>query len=295
MSDATAVWHRDKLYIGGGYTPTREIDDARLYIYTPTTSSWNILDTPVCWFTLAIYSSKLVLVGGYVDASFSNKLLTLTEYNQQYWWQETLPPMATERSHSCVMNHKGHILVAGGETLDGFTNVVEVYNGSHWSFAQSLPKEYFSLKSAILDGHWYLIGGYGDWGVAVHYASLDSLLVSCELSKISQISSVWERLTDAPYHFSSATVFGSRLIAIGGEEALSSTSNIHAYCFNTNSWIHVGDMPFPVSDACSVILPTKELVVVGGHGENHILKANVKGQCLFATIKLCIHLICAAM
>ena len=278
MNDATAVWHRDKLYVGGGFTPTHEIDDARLYIYTPSTSSWNMLDTPVYWFTLTTYNSKLVLVGGHVPGVlYSNKLLTLTEYSQ---WQETLPPMAIERSHTCVINYKEHILVAGGKTLDGFTNIVEVYNGNCWSFAQFLPKECSSLKSAVLDEHWYLMGGFDGWGVAVHYAFLDSLLASCQSSEISQPSSIWKRLTDVPYQYSSPAVFGCRLIAIGGERVFPTipTSTIHAYCFNTNSWIHIGDVPFPVTDACSIVLPTKELVIVSGYRESHVLKAKVKGQ-----------------
>ena len=64
MNSAQAVWLGDKLCVGGGETSGSERDHARLYIYTPTTDMWGTMDTPVCWFTLTIYHSQLVLVGG---------------------------------------------------------------------------------------------------------------------------------------------------------------------------------------------------------------------------------------
>ena len=100
VGDARAVWLKDKvyMYVGGGVTSGSLRDRARLYIYTPATNEWTILDTPVYYFTLTTYHSQLVLVGGmeYVGENFwgvfTNKLWTLCEDGQ---WQETLPPMPT--------------------------------------------------------------------------------------------------------------------------------------------------------------------------------------------------------
>ena len=65
MHDAQAVWLGDKLCVGGGTTSSgSNRDDARLYIYTPTTDMWSAMDTPVCYFALIIYHSQQVLVGG---------------------------------------------------------------------------------------------------------------------------------------------------------------------------------------------------------------------------------------
>ena len=130
--------------------------------------------------------------------------------------------------------------MAGGETLEGTSNIIEVFNGSHWSFAQSLPVGYYDLRSTILDHHWYLMGGNNgltlDQEKAVHYALLDSLLASCQSSETSQPSSVWKRLTDVPYQLCSTAVFGSTLVAVGGGEDITSLSpNVYAYSFHTNS------------------------------------------------------------
>ena len=94
MRDATAVWHRDKLYVGG-WVPAAAgsyRDDTRLYVYTPTTDTWDTpIDTPVYFFFfLTTYHSQLVLVGGeeynseVVEVELSNKLWTLNKHGQ---WQ----------------------------------------------------------------------------------------------------------------------------------------------------------------------------------------------------------------
>ena len=285
MRDATVVWHEDKLYVGGGKSGSRR-DSAMLYIYTYTTETWSDIDAPVYYFALTTYLSQLVLVGGNIENvsgpdNTTNKLWTLSEHNQ---WQETLPPMKTKRYDACTVNYRDHLLVAGGLNSRGFSlTVVEIYDGSQWLFTKALPKLY-CLKSAILDRHWYLMGGnrhrYDD-NKEVHYASLDSLLASCQTS---QPSSVWKRLTDAPHSCSSTAVFGSRLIVVGGSQHAYpyTISNIYAYSFHTNSWINIGRLPFRASSTCSVVLPTGELMVVGGYDggstTRNVLKATIKGN-----------------
>ena len=140
---------------------------------------------------------------------------------------------------------------------------------------------YYDLKSAILDKHWYLMGGEGLNSLqekAVHYSSLDSLIASSQPSETSQ-PSLWKELTNAPYLASSPAVLGNRLISIGGGEELSATSTVYAYSTIAISWIHVGDMPFKASNTCSIVLPTGELMMMGGFGTiRNVLKATIKGN-----------------
>ena len=293
MSDATAVWLGGKLYVGGGTSDCFRLT-AMLYIYTPTADMWDFMDTPVYWFALTTYHFQLVLIGGKESSSndeFTNKLWTLSEHGQ---WQETLPHMISKRHSACAVSYgANHLLVAGGIVLEGISNTVEVYDGewSRWLFAQSLPFGYYDLKSVILDDInseqpvnkcWYLMGGCGCEERAVYYATLDSLVATTMPSETLQPSpSIWKRLTDAPNPFNSTAVFGTRLINVGGKGISSSTSTIHAYSFQTNSWIHVGDMPFGASSTCSVVLPTGELMVVGGNPSDpvrNVMKAEIKGN-----------------
>ena len=273
MHDAQAVWLGDKLYVGGGLTSGNNIRDAaRLYIHAPTTDTWSHVDTVVYYFALVIYHSQLVLVGGrelvgeyLIDGPVTNKLWTLTEYNQ---WRETLPPMTTKCHRASAVELADNIFVAGGEDDKGRNvGIVEVYNGHHWAEAQCLPKPCCVMKSTVLNGHWYLMGGRGK-GEEVYYASLDSLAASCRPSE-KPLPSVWKRLPDVPHVHSSTAVFGNRLIAVGGG-VYPSSSSIHAYSPHTKSWVHVGDMPVQLHSTCTAVLPTGDLMVIGGWSKTSI-------------------------
>jgi hypothetical protein len=260
---AHAVWLKDKVYLGGGWTSglnTIARSDARLYIYTPATDTWTTLDTPVYWFGLATYHSQLVLVGGReyggenVSGEPTNKLWTLSEDGQ---WQETLPSMPKPCTYASTMSHGDHLLVAS-DTLDN-PNIMYVYNGHHWASAQHPLKRLRSIKSTIFNGRWYLM----ESGGIVYSASLDSLLASCQPSETSQPSSLWKRLTDVPSGLCCPVVFGNRLVAVGGGSTDATTSSLYAYFSLTQSWVHMGDAPISLIP-CVVLLPSNELMIVFG-------------------------------
>ena len=297
MSDAQAVWLRDKLCGGGGGSTSGSIrNDARLYIYTPTTDTWNHINTSVYWFALVTYHSQLVLVGGleYIGEGrvgpVTNKLWTLTEHDQ---WKETIPPMTTKRHWASAVDFADNILVAGGSDDTGRSiDIVEVYNGHHWAKAQCLCKPCSWMKSTVLNEQWYLMGGVTQ-GMEVYYASLDSLVASCQSGE-KPLLPVWKRLPDVPHDCPSTTVFGNRLIAVGGGEhsPYMYSSSIHAYSSHTQSWVHVGDMPVGLTSTCTAVLPTGELMVIGGQSGtslrgSHVYKASLNGNREWYTI-LCI-------
>ena len=277
MHDAQAAWLGDKLYVGGGWTSGSERDAAscRLYIHTPTTDTWSHIDTPVYLFALVTYHSQLVLVGGkeFVgerkDGPVTNKLWTLTGHNQ---WRETLPPMTTKRRHMLAVEFADDILVAGGVDDDRRNiDIIEVYNGHNWAEAQCLPKPCYDMKSTVLNGHWYLMGGEGQ-EKEVYYASLDLLVASCRPSE-KPLPSVWKRLPDVPRARSSTAVLGNRLIVVGGYPP---SSSIHAYSPHTQSWVHVGDMPVELDSTCTAVLPIGgDLMVIGGYMESRVHKASL--------------------
>ena len=279
MYDTQIVWLGDKLYVGGGWTSEMsKTHAARLYIYTPTTDTWSEINTPVYLFALITYHSQLVLVGGreYVSegrrCSITNKLWTLIGHDQ---WRETLPPMTTKRQCASAVEFADNIVVASGEDDEGRNiDIVEVYNSHHWTKAQCLPKPCRCMKSTVLNGHWYLMGGWGQ-RKEVYYASLDSLVASCQPSE-KPLPSVWKTHPDVPHNYSSTAVFGNRLIAVGGGGGyLPVSSFIHAYSPHTQSWVHVGDMPVELGSTCTAVLPTGELMVIGGVSSTSMMESCV--------------------
>ena len=117
----------------------------------------------------------------------------------------------------------------------------------------------------------------------VFFAPLDLLLISSQPSETSQPSSaVWKRLTDAPHNRSTPTIFGSRLIAIGGREGQLPISSIHAYSPHSKSWMEVGNLPTAGCDSCAMVLSTEELIVIGGflNDTSQVFKATLQGWCI---------------
>ena len=126
------------------------------------------------------------------------------------------------------------------------------------------------MKSTVLNGYWYLMGGV-EQGKEVYYASLDSLVASCRPSE-KPLPSVWKKLSDIPHERSSTAVYGNRLIAV---REYPPSSSIHAYSPHTQSWVHVGDMPVLLSSTCTAVLPTGDLMVIGGWSDTKFMESCV--------------------
>ena len=271
----------DNLYVGGGETLDNYRDDARLYIYSLSGNLWDYMDVPVYRFALTTYHSQLMLIGGWeyvgeMPGVLTNKLWTLSKHDEL---QETLLPMPTERYSASALGHGDHLIVAGGGgDVPDLLSVVEIYHGKNrqWFSIEPLPAPCSGMKSTVYDEHWYLIGGCGQ-KQEVYYASIDSLIASCK--NLLQ-NGAWKRLPDTPLECTSAAMFGKRLIIVGGE-LVSPSSAVNAYSPSSQSWIHVGDMPAPLSDTCAVVLPSGELMVVGGLPESvsNVLRMTIKGNC----------------
>ena len=274
---AKAVFFEGNLYVGGGVTtddPEIKLrDGASLYIYAPTADLWEAVDTPVSLFALTTYDSQLVLVGGveYVGESqpgpLTNKLWTLSPQEQ---WQETLPPMKRKRYGASAVSYGDHLLVVGGEST------LEIYSGRYWVETKCpLSRECWDMKSTVLNGHWYLMGGY-EQEEEVYYASLDSLV---QASEALHPPPIWKRLPDVPNELCSCAVIDGQLISVGGYQPL--TSKICLYSPHTQSWVYLGDMPIELCNTCTIQLPTGELMVIGGLPETtKVYKFIIKGMCV---------------
>ena len=273
MRDAQAVVLGDKVYIGGGDTPTGPSSD--LLIYDFKKDSCDIINAPTQSYSLAVYCSQLVLVGGVVWSynTVTNKIWVL---DKEYQWDLSLiPAMPTERFGTSAVSVGYHLIVAGGDKggiIGSRLDVVEVYDGHKWRTVQSLPRPCSRMKSAVDEGFWYLAGGV-DQGRKVFYASFENLTAP-ENAGLK----VWESLPEAPFEGSSPVIFGMELATVGGRFK----SAIHAYSNHTRSWVPVGNLPVAHGFFCSIVLPNRELMMVGGktHHEisSHVFRTKLQGK-----------------
>ena len=163
-------------------------------------------------------------------------------------------------------------MVAGGVTeLFGGDDLptVEVLNIDtlQWYTASSLPQAAGSPQITLCGGSFYLCIDN-----TIFSCLVEDLLKSCKPTSTnsSDGSSVWTRLAHIPrLNDSSLATLRGRVLAIGGYDKLGNPSGaILCYEVATNSWSAIGELPTPRYLVLAAVLPSNELVVVGGHDKN---------------------------
>ena len=229
-----------------------------VYSYTVPENKWTKL--PQCeyrYFAMAVINDALTTIGGWTyQFGATNTLLSLSGSS----WEEVLPPIPTKRIHPAAANTPTHLVVAGGQSTTIDLATVEVLNTKtfQWSTANSLPEAVSFPQMTTCGGCIYLANSDNK----VFSCSVEDLLKSTNSSDCS----VWTRLASIPTpHGSSLARLRGRVLAIGGHDgARNPTGAIHCYDAATNSWSVVGEMPTPRSEVLTAVLPSNELVVVGG-------------------------------
>ncbi len=242
------------LYVGGGYTDEPGYRaEASLYSFKPgVDSTWTVTDTPTYSYTLVAHDSDLLLVGGheYHTEEITNKVFTMRDGQ----FVEALPPMKERRSSPSAVSSESALVVAGGEDTTGALSSVEMFKDGQWTTAPSLPSAEYDMKTALHGDQWYLVTSLGK----VFRTSLQSLISGSDQSS-------WETLPDAHNVYSAVALFGGRLLSIGGGDYGDPTTAIYAFSSSTQSWVHVADMSVPLRCSSAVVLPTGELLVIGGN------------------------------
>ena len=246
--------------------------DGKVCSYNSTTKKWSELPKyPYKDSSLAVISGRLTGIGGCEDTfqkhTYTNKLLSLRDSGLHRSWSDVLPPMPTKRRATTAIMSKEHLIVAGGTT--GFRgayilSTVEVMDTRTlvWSTVASLSHPYAWASSTICGDLLYLLGGWNDKDKtkSVLTCSLTELLQSSSSS-----SSVWHRVADAPAYYSTCAAVNGELLAVGGcDENSKATSAVHKYNPTTNSWDLINNMPTARDYSLIAVLPTNEMMVVGG-------------------------------
>ena len=246
--------------------------DGQIYFYY---KRWSEL--PLCPYwcsSLAVIKGLPTAIGGRSRGLFAtvkilfgsgvqNKLLSLVDTK----WVEHFPPMPTKRSHTAAVTTQHHLIVAGGVDGSSRLNTVEVMDIQTlvWSTAASLAHPYSNVSAAICGDQLYMLGGNDKDGLtkSVLTCSLTSLLQSH-----SEISShlVWKRISDAPVDWSTCVAVDGELLAVGGwdERQDEATSAVYKYELASDSWRLINNMPTCRYHCLVAVLPTSEMMVVGG-------------------------------
>ncbi len=281
---ACVVVLNGKVYVGGGYAD-RDEDQFIVQVYTPERDGWSRLPKcPLKRFSMVVVNQQLVVVGG--DISTSTRLLKYlagsSHSNILVWdtpsqqWTTPYPNMPTTRWSAAAVGYQHFLVVAGGYTHGGSPlNTIEVLNTStkRWYTAAPFPAKCSGLTPAVVGDTLYLLGGLLsrlDVPNKQLFSTSLPVLVSHATSTPRAPSPTWE-LADSMHKVSTAVSLYGSLLAVGGEDSRGRyvyRSAIYLYNPQTKGWTKVGDVPTAMSKCSCTVLPSGELVVLGGWGED---------------------------
>ena len=238
-----------------------------MYSYTLSQDKWaRLKQCEQLYFSMAVVNNQLTTIGGEHAKTATNTLLSLSRSSSEMKWEELLPPMPTPRIWSAAVTTPTHLIVAGGKTEFGGhgLSVVETLdtNTLQWSSVSSLPKALDTPKLTLCTGQLYLSAGS-----TIFSSSVEDLLKSRKSRFNWSKNSVWTRLSlaDIPaLHSATLTTMRGQVLAIGGKDGDTPTGAIQRYNRSTNSWSDIGAMPTPRARPLVAVLPSDELIVVGG-------------------------------
>ncbi|KAM6908879.1 kelch-like protein 33 [Xenentodon cancila] len=161
----SVVFLNRKMYAIGGYCENDHMDSVECYC--PITNSWRFtqpLNLPLSGHVAKVFQGQVFVSGG--RNSDYQCLPSMFVYHPETG-STYLANMNEPRAHHCMETLGERLYVAGGITTPDNTTVVdqlvcEVYSpaSDSWTAFTSLPVPHVGAGSAVLEGKFYVLGGY---------------------------------------------------------------------------------------------------------------------------------------
>ena len=263
-SFAQAVVIRGIVYVGGGYTRS---DDDRCLIqqYSTTDDAWYTLPpAPVRWFGVGELNGQLVIVGGKTrQDDVTGKVHTLNSSTQK--WVESIAPMPTARYRPAVLSLPSFLTVVGGRDQHN-TNMsdVEIFmpHTSQWHKTTSpVPSPLYDMTTTVINNKCFIAEYYS---TKVYQLCVSLQQITTDSTNTPQVITEWTNLCDLPHDGCGLGSINRCLLAVGGGGWRNPITTILGFSPITNTWKTVGELPEPRRVCTTVLLPTGELLVMGG-------------------------------
>ena len=127
-------------------------------------------------YTLTMYNSKLVVIGGTLLGHPIDQVLSLSSMENE--WKH-LPKMLTARSSVAAVGYGDHLVAAGGKCGDKVCHEVEVFDRNKWTKVKPFPypKSLNELTSVLhTDKKWYIMESNGGAVRATYSAPIEDII-----------------------------------------------------------------------------------------------------------------------
>lgn len=257
VRSSQAVIVEDKVYIGGGVVKS---GDFNLLEYTQARHQWKVIKSPLCYFSMAVFSNQLIIAGGRDEEGIVCGQVWAMDCCS-HKWSQPFPGMPTAREWSSALNYMRWIVVVGGKGkshVDVLDTVLK-----QWYTALPMPNDALRPSLATIQGMLYVNGA-----ISTSLPSLISDALCNSQATNEQTSAEW-LISSTPAPSSFVVAFHNTLLAVGGGdmERLPS-SDIMMYLPHTEQWIKVAELQTPRCLCTCIVLPdTEKLMVIGGVGK----------------------------
>jgi DNA-binding CsgD family transcriptional regulator len=185
-------------------------------------------------------------------------LLSPTPTSQPRW--QALPSMPTPRSKLAAVALNGLVYAIGGETAQGVSASLEVYDpaSSTWNEGKPLPLPASEIQAAVLGGKIYVPGGRQENGKA-----------SQSLEIYDPLHDTWESGPDLPYPVSAYALaaFEGKLYLFGGWDGKTIYDRVLEYDPTLKTWSERTPLPSARFAAAAAVAGSKIYVLGGFDGK----------------------------
>lgn len=171
----------------------------------------------------------------------------------------TRAQMPTARARLAVVAHDGLVYAIGGDTEDGVTGVVEVYDPltDSWTRRASKPRPVRNIAAAVLQDRIYVPGGYD---------ATDQAIANLEVYDPSTDSWSEAAPLPAPLFAYAIAVAEGRLYLFGGSDGMRYVDTVLIYDPQADSWSEGTPMSEP-RGFCAAVAAERIYVLGGYDGE----------------------------
>lgn len=177
-----------------------------------------------------------------------------------------LAPMLQPRAELAVAVVEGRIYAIGGQTSQGVSDLVDVYDpqSNQWSSLPPKPTPVMEIAAGVLGGKIYIPGGRLSSGETTH-----------ALEVYDPRLERWEQRASLPVALSAyaACTFEGRLYVFGGWDGKRFVNNVYIYDPSVDRWTEHIPMPTPRGYAVASVAGSK-IYVMGGYDGEKILGVN---------------------
>ena len=271
MYAASAVLHKENIYVMAGSVPQRETLDY-VFSHNINNNEWSRLPPPGHYCgRLQIINDQLTVIGGLDNDTdkVTNKVSTFD--NNTNNWGRYYPDLTKPRNKPKVVTHEDHVIVLGGEIDDGVcSDEIEVLNWTqplHWMKSNiKLPQPMWSPSLTISHDQLYIVG-YSNSGRSsrAYQLTIDSIISSIGQPPTSGQSNNWNTLPNAP-HFDTALLPQSYPpVIIGGHDTqYVPTSDVAILDITKNTWNRVASLSTPRNNVAVVPISHDSILIIGG-------------------------------